>query len=143
MAVLYWGGLSAQNLEMVFQEYINQKNYLIEGNLQGATHSSEQLVNYLGGLKEELGQNALINELFETTKGITTAKTIEQKRNALGKQSEALWKLMKTSESLNEKAYYNYCPMKKASWISESKDIRNPFYGKQMLQCGNVKESIN
>ena len=27
-------------------------------------------------------------------------------------------------------------------WISQSKEIKNPFYGKEMLTCGEVKEII-
>ncbi len=39
--------------------------------------------------------------------------------------------------------YQDYCPMKKLSWLSETKDIKNPFYGSEMLTCGNVKKQIN
>jgi hypothetical protein len=39
--------------------------------------------------------------------------------------------------------YQDYCPMVKASWLSETKDIKNPFYGSKMLTCGNVKKQIN
>ena len=39
--------------------------------------------------------------------------------------------------------YLDYCPMKKVSWLSETKDIKNPFYGSEMLTCGNVKKQIN
>jgi hypothetical protein len=39
--------------------------------------------------------------------------------------------------------YQDYCPMAKASWLSETKDIKNPFYGSKMLTCGSVKNQIN
>jgi hypothetical protein len=39
--------------------------------------------------------------------------------------------------------YQDYCPMKKVSWLSETKDINNPFYGSKMLTCGSVKNQIN
>ncbi|PHS65806.1 MAG: heavy metal transporter [Flavobacterium sp.] len=39
--------------------------------------------------------------------------------------------------------YEDYCPMKKTSWLSESKDIKNPFYGSKMLSCGKVQKQIN
>ncbi len=39
--------------------------------------------------------------------------------------------------------YVDYCPMKKVSWLSETKDIKNPFYGSKMMTCGNVKKQIN
>jgi len=29
---------------------------------------------------------------------------------------------------------------KGAIWISETKEIKNPYYGKKMLSCGSMKE---
>lgn len=39
--------------------------------------------------------------------------------------------------------YIDYCPMKKMSWLSETKDIKNPYYGSKMLTCGNIQKQIN
>lgn len=43
--------------------------------------------------------------------------------------------------------YHDHCPMynakKGAPWLSETKEVRNPYYGKEMLECGEVKEEIN
>jgi hypothetical protein len=39
--------------------------------------------------------------------------------------------------------YRQYCPMKKSYWLSESPAIENPYYGNQMLTCGEVKETLN
>ena len=30
-----------------------------------------------------------------------------------------------------------YCPMARKSWVQKAGDIRNPFYGSEMLTCGN------
>ena len=44
------------------------------------------------------------------------------------------------------KAYVQFCPMaaegKGASWLSDKKEVRNPYYGDKMLKCGSVKEEI-
>lgn len=39
--------------------------------------------------------------------------------------------------------YQDYCPMKKVIWLSETKVIKNPYYGSEMLTCGSVKKEIN
>ena len=39
--------------------------------------------------------------------------------------------------------YVDYCPMVKANWLSEVKDIKNPYYGSKMLSCGKVTKQIN
>lgn len=42
--------------------------------------------------------------------------------------------------------YKDFCPMynnkKGAFWISDIKEIKNPYYGKAMPNCGSVKEEI-
>ena len=42
--------------------------------------------------------------------------------------------------------YKNFCPMyndkKGAIWLSETKTIKNPYYGKKMLTCGSVQEEL-
>ena len=60
----------------------------------------------------------------------------------LSKDMIDLVKVVKPSQSL----YRDHCPMyndnKGADWLSEVKDIKNPYYGKKMLECGEVKEEI-
>lgn len=42
--------------------------------------------------------------------------------------------------------YKDFCPMynngKGAFWLSETKEIKNPYFGKSMPSCGKIKEEI-
>ena len=42
--------------------------------------------------------------------------------------------------------YRDHCPMyndgKGAMWLSETREIKNPYYGKKMITCGSIKEAI-
>jgi hypothetical protein len=38
--------------------------------------------------------------------------------------------------------YQDYCPMKKAYWLSSEAAIKNPYYGSQMLSCGKINDTI-
>ena len=42
--------------------------------------------------------------------------------------------------------YQDFCPMynkgKGAIWISESKEIKNPYYGTKMVSCGKIQKEI-
>ncbi len=46
----------------------------------------------------------------------------------------------------NQKLYVDYCPMandnKGAYWLSQTKEIRNPYMGKKMPNCGEVKAEL-
>lgn len=41
--------------------------------------------------------------------------------------------------------YQQYCPMYDggSSWLSRGKDIKNPYYGSKMMNCGKVQREIN
>jgi len=43
--------------------------------------------------------------------------------------------------------YQDHCPMasngKGANWLSETKEIKNPYFGSKMMHCGSVKKQIN
>jgi Cu(I)/Ag(I) efflux system membrane fusion protein len=47
---------------------------------------------------------------------------------------------------INEKVYSIFCPMvdnnKGAYWLSAQTEVINPYYGKEMLDCGEVREII-
>jgi hypothetical protein len=51
----------------------------------------------------------------------------------------ALTKQFKLSD---KPVYVQYCPMADGSWLSDEKQIVNPYYGKSMLSCGSVKSEI-
>lgn len=46
----------------------------------------------------------------------------------------------------NQKLYVDYCPMannnKGAYWLSQTKEIKNPYLGKKMPKCGELKKEI-
>jgi len=43
------------------------------------------------------------------------------------------------------KLYEQFCPMYDGgtAWLSTKEEIRNPYYGSQMLKCGKVQREIN
>jgi len=47
----------------------------------------------------------------------------------------------------NKELFVQYCPMADrnngARWQSESKVIKNPYFGKAMLKCGEVTEELH
>lgn len=62
--------------------------------------------------------------------------------DTLSKDIYALVKAIGAGQSL----YQDFCPMyndkKGAIWLSETKDINNPYYGKKMAICGSIKEEL-
>ncbi|MFV0593143.1 MAG: efflux RND transporter periplasmic adaptor subunit [Draconibacterium sp.] len=60
--------------------------------------------------------------------------------------NQAFYKSLKMFGLDNETAYYQFCPMANndqgAYWLSETKEIRNPYFGDMMLGCGETKDTL-
>lgn len=70
----------------------------------------------------------------------------EKKRVYFEKVSDAMFGLLKAANLKNAGVYRQYCPMafneKGAYWLSNETEIKNPYYGKKMLECGEVTDSL-
>jgi hypothetical protein len=59
--------------------------------------------------------------------------------------SESAYGLVKAFGA-GKPVYHVYCSMAKdnegAMWLSDSRDVKNPYFGKDMLTCGNIEEKI-
>ncbi len=74
--------------------------------------------------------------------GANAAK-IDHQREHFESLSTNLFAVVKALKINSAPVYWEYCPMKKASWMSAENTVKNPYYGKQMLTCGSVKETVN
>lgn len=77
--------------------------------------------------------------------GDNAAKIAEQ-RNQFESLSTNLFSVTKALKVNSEPAYWQFCPMandgKGAYWLSKENKVKNPYYGKSMLTCGSVKETL-
>ena len=72
---------------------------------------------------------------------MANVNSLEKERAAFNDVSTLFWKVVKSADMASTPVYYQYCPMKKAYWLSTEKDIKNPYYGASMLTCGKVVET--
>jgi hypothetical protein len=73
---------------------------------------------------------------------ISEVQDLNHQREHFAALSLAMSNLAQSVSLSDKPIYVDYCPMKKSYWLSEEKDIKNPYYGKQMLDCGNVEKTI-
>lgn len=136
-AVLFGFTAFAQNTKSHFDNYINVKTTLVNSDSKAA---SIAISAFYEAVKND-GNFAQKADLLKATEKLSKASSIEKQRAAFNDVSTAMWELVKNSDKINQTVYYQYCPMKKAYWLSKEKDIKNPYYGSAMLTCGNVAET--
>jgi len=90
-------------------------------------------MTYLGSL-----ENAL--------KEIQGTDDLAVQRQAFSEVSASMYKSIKAFGLEGITAYYDFCPMAFDNaggfWLSDSKEIQNPYFGDRMLTCGLVKETL-
>ena len=141
-----------EQLHKVVEAYLFMKEGLVQADKEKVTKGSSALYAALQKLDEnklEEEAEAFWNEkrsfLLEHAKLSKEAETIEGKRENFIYLSKPLIKVVEAFGA-SQTLYIDYCPMANnnngAYWISETKEIRNPFFGGEMLTCGEVKDVI-
>lgn len=126
--------------------YFSFKDALVSGDESAARkeiaslHSQALSIAQMKG--STLSKDTDINRLGE----YTLSETLGSMREALLPISEALWRAMKKYRPLEYPVYQQYCPMalnnEGGTWMSKEAKILNPYFGKSMLRCGEVKASL-
>lgn len=131
--------LKDDQLNLVYEQYLLLTKALIASDVAGAKEA---------GMAIELGAKALHNgsRLAGLAAKITTATNIEVQRTLFSDLSNEMVTKVKAAGIKSGEVYVEYCPMalndKGASWLSNQKEIKNPYYGASMLECGEVKETL-
>ncbi len=77
---------------------------------------------------------------------ISSSTDLATQRKAFLLFTDSLSKSLKTFGTGGLGIYQGHCPMANnnegAHWLSLSKEIRNPYFGEEMLSCGKIKEVI-
>jgi hypothetical protein len=80
------------------------------------------------------------------TQNLLKTADIESKRKSFQIVSDGLFDLLRTIRYNGSKVFQQYCPMAfenaGAAWLSNSKEIVNPYFGDKMLHCGDVRDSV-
>ncbi|MCW3081000.1 DUF3347 domain-containing protein [Segetibacter sp.] len=140
----------------LLNNYYHLKDAFVLSNSEMATSSAKLLVSSADGFKvEEVKADSSIVEMAKgylqtvsaEAKALSQEKDIEAKRKSFQMISDAMYDLVRTVRFDKDVVYHQFCPMAfndaGAYWLSATADIKNPYFGKKMLTCGEVKDSID
>ena len=122
--------------------YYNIKDALVNGDADKAAVNAEQFARNINGISTETIHQSDKEALVKDADKIAATKNLKKQREYFAAFSDNMFALAKSVKLNSEPVYLQYCPMKKASWLSSDKDIKNPYYGSAMLSCGKVTETI-
>ena len=142
-----------QQLASVFNSYIELKEAFVSSDAikvkEEATGTNEALgkvdMKLLSGVAHNDWMNYL-SPIQTSLKEIQTSTDIEVQRKAFSTLSDNLYKSIKAFGLGGKEAFYDFCPMafdnEGGYWLSDQKQIRNPYFGDKMLTCGSIQETL-
>lgn len=142
------------SVKSLFSEYFSLKNALVLSDLKEAKIKSSALGKSIPKIENNVFQSVLDNYsswnkevLQNTLNDMGNANSLKEIRSGFQIVSELFIQLLEVEGSMGDIAYIQFCPMVNdnlgANWISEISEIRNPYYGENMLTCGEVIKQIN
>lgn len=136
----------------VADAYFQVKNGLVKDKLDesqkalAAIDQSLSKVN-MGLVKDQAHDKwmEILNGMKDARAKMASAKDIEEARKHFSMLSFHVLEMTETFGINKDVVYKDYCPMafgdQGAYWLSEQKDITNPYFGASMLACGEVKQT--
>lgn len=133
--------------------YLDLKNALANDNSIDAESAANAMMATMSGLDEssftanqKKVYDAVKEDARENVEHIAeNAKDIDHQREHFEMLSGDIYDLVKAFGS-EKPLYKDFCPMYNnkngAFWLSETKEIKNPYMGKEMSSCGKMQEEI-
>ena len=134
---------SAEQLQVLYAHYIGIKDALVAGNKEQAASHANELSQTASAISYRDLSEGNVNALRKDASAIADAKDLAAQRKAFSNLSNNISALAEKFKLSDKPVYQQYCPMAKGYWLSNEKEIRNPYFGDQMLKCGSIKEKIN
>lgn len=138
-----------KELLRLFNNYMELKDFLVDDNFVDA---KTEVVRFRESLENlnienlEVSVQEIFKNDFEGLKKqlsfLNKSKNIAGLRANFDELSAIMISIVKTFKPFKEKLYLHHCPMATnaygADWLSFSEEVKNPYYGSEMLNCGEV-----
>lgn len=139
-------------LKAVFDTYFAVKDALVQTKANVASEKASALLTAIKEVKmREMEIDAhiawmkILKNLTADAKFIAESKDVAKQRDRFSSLSTNIYTLVKIAPQ-DTPTYLQHCPMamdgKGADWLSKENNVKNPYFGSMMLNCGKVVETI-
>lgn len=144
---------ASASIKEIVDHYLHIKNALANDDAGEAASGAKAMENAIDKLDKSLltaeqktAYDANEAEMKEHAEHITkNGDNIKHQRSHFVMMSEVVYDLVKNFGA-GRPVYHDHCPMARdnqgAMWLSEVKEIKNPYFGSAMFKCGRVEEMI-
>ena len=123
-------------VKSVYDHYVKAQSALAGDSLKGVDEHAAAIAKAVRADEMKM----LPAEVAQEADGLAKAKDLKAAREAFKPLSISLIKYLADNKVPKGTYHEAYCPMVKASWLQTGKAIKNPYMGKSMLTCGELKD---
>ena len=124
----------AEPVQSIFDNYIKVQTALVHDSLEGVADAGAAITKALPSAASEKLPAALTGQ----AQSLAKAKDLDSARDAFKLLSNSLIEFAKRHNATGT-YHIAYCPMAKASWLQTGTTVMNPYFGKAMLHCGQLR----
>jgi len=124
-----------QPVKSVLDDYLNIQAELAKDSLKGVDEHASAISKAVKGDDMKM----LSPDVAKQAETLAQAKDLKAARAAFKPLSASLVKYLADNKAGVGTYHEAWCPMVKASWLQTGTAIKNPYMGKQMLSCGELK----
>lgn len=139
--------------EQALASYFSLRDALFEDNIPNADKAANTMLENIKNVPSSTFNEEQSNvwqqhkSLYKKTlTELLHIKSIAEKRSYFSHISEILYCSVKSFQFTEDPIYVAYCTMafkgKGAFWLTSDKTIRNPYYGTNMPNCGEITEVV-
>jgi hypothetical protein len=151
-----FGNMDAEvdvHIKNVLSHYMHIKNALVNSDSAAAKNGAGMLIEAISEFdnsyfpaEQKTEYDKHRNIVKEQVQQIIVITDVEMQRGYFAMLSTHVYELAKTFDA-GKKLYLNHCNMafdeNGAMWLSETSEIKNPYMGSKMMNCGSIKGMIN
>ncbi|SDS51898.1 efflux RND transporter periplasmic adaptor subunit [Gramella sp. MAR_2010_147] len=133
----------------ILNAYFELKDALVASKADKTSEKASELLQKVSKIKIEGSSQMLAGhwgKVTEMLEAISQNDDLENQRAHFRILSQQMIMIAQNLQNLDKTIYVQHCPMansnKGADWLSQSSEVRNPYYGEAMLSCGEVTLEI-
>jgi hypothetical protein len=131
--------LKDQNIDLAYDQYLKLKDVLVLSDSIKSQAAAKDLAS-------TLSKSAGSETIAKLASDLASESSLSKQRTIFTSLSNELIILFKNTEITSGSMLVQYCPMANDGeggyWLAAETEIKNPYYGDEMLNCGEVKETI-
>jgi len=139
-------------MDSVLTRYFALKDALVESDPQQSAEKAQGLSEFSSGVMDEVlesedrGLWLGIARIIQTETGnLVDENDVDGQRFYFERISNAMIQMVESFNPVGYTIYHQSCPMVRdgsADWLSREEEIRNPYHGDRMMNCGEVVREL-